>query len=250
MAIDDIEPTDPMKPYKGTKQEKKGSKKEAPRFSLEGAIRSYERLTHSENDAATFMGIPENELTENVSKAIIFLREEIERLKTEISHLHSFETILANSADKHNDLLVLTRHALMREVRVFCSSLQRSQAEGVFVYLQIRNLPEIKNEYGLLCADEVKKDTAIILKNHLRKTDKIGTLGGDGFGILLSLSTLEQARIKMESIINRMTSTPMIWNGLAIDIAYLCGFHNLEGDDDSAVILAMADLDRRSKLND
>ncbi len=245
MPIDDIKPMEPVKPYMGNDQ---GKNRDHSGFN--GSNQDEKQSSSSKNiaDVTSFMGIPQAELTPAVSDAIISLMEEVDNLRAELSHTHSLEHMLSDNLDKHADLPVLTRHALGREIAIMCAHVARTQSVSSFVYFQMANSNEIKKSDGLLAYEAIMREVAEILKNQLRETDRIGTLGGDGFGILLALSDPSQALEKIDKLVDLVAMGPLMHEGRVIDVKVAFGIHKLKENEPIEGVLNSADQDLRNRL--
>jgi diguanylate cyclase (GGDEF)-like protein len=245
MPVDDIKPSEPMRPYVGNEQ---GQSKNKPGYGGYQGKRKFPSSKRNVNDVTTFMGIPQEELTPAVSDAIISLMEELEELRSELSHTHSLENMLTDNMDKHPDLPVLTRHALGREIAIMCAHVARTQSHSSFVYFQIQNSLDIKRRSGLLAFESVMREVAEILKGQLRETDRIGTLGGDGFGIVLALSDTQQALDKVKKLEELSVQGPLMHEGHIIDVKVAYGIHALHAGEDVLAVLHGADQDLHKRF--
>lgn len=240
MSIDDIKPTEAMKHYVGNDtmhdQHKSGYGGDKGKKALASAKRNV-------NDVTTFMDIPQDELTPAVTDAIISLMEELDDLREQISMSQNFEHMLSSSMDKHTDLPVLTRHALGREITLMCAFDHQSGGSSSFVYFQILNSSEIKARSGLLAFEAVIRESAGILKGQLRETDRIGTLGGDGFGVVLALTDPKQAIEKSKKLAELVQNGPLMHDGFVIDAKVAYGIHGLHENEEALSVLKAADKD-------
>lgn len=239
MPIDDIKPSEALKPYSGNPGQ---SGKHSGRREY-NEKRKYPPATRSLDDVTSFMNIPQAELTPAVTEAIISLMEEVDHLRTELSMNQMFEEKLSSTMDSHLDLPVLTRHALCREVSVIAARLERTETQATFVYFQIKNFAEIKKRVGLLAGEAVIREAAEILKGQLRTTDRIGTLGGDGFGILMALSDEESAERKVKQLAEMVRQGPIIFEGHMIEVEVAYGLHSLHTSEPIQTVLGSADAD-------
>jgi len=239
MPIDDIKPSEAMKPYSGNPGQ---SGKHSGRHDF-NEKRTYPRGKRSLDDVTSFMNIPQDELTPAVTEAIISLMEEVDQLRTELTMIQVFEEKLSSTLDSHLDLPVLTRHALCREVSVIAARLERTETQATFVYFQFSNFTEIKKRAGLLAGEAVIRETAEILKDQLRATDRIGTLGGDGFGILMALSDEASAERKVVKLAELVQQGPIIHDGHTIEVEVAYGLHTLHASEPVETVLSATDAD-------
>ncbi|NVJ90553.1 MAG: diguanylate cyclase [Methylocystaceae bacterium] len=244
MPIDDIKPTEAVQPYAKKKRDNSGQffshSKGEERFSANRGFPVEKRSVH---DVTSFMNIPQDELTPAVIDAIISLMEKIDQLHEELSIVQSLEHKLSSHVDNHLDLPVMTHHALLREMAIAVGHVAHTQSPSTFAYFQIWNIVEIKARYGLLAFEAVLKATAHILKDHLREIDIIGTLGGDGFGIILSLSDEKNAKEKIIHLKEIVEHGPIMHDGRIIDLEISYGLHAIHPEEEVVNILTAADED-------
>ncbi len=240
MPVDDIKASEAMHPYVGNEQEQSSHR---PGYGGFKGKHKYPSIKRDIHDVASFMNIPQAELTPAVTDAIIALMEEVDHLREELGMVHSLEHKLTSSLDKHLDLPVLTRHALGRELAVIAAHCQRSGSPAVFIYFQIANFSQIKKRSGLLAGEAVIREIAQVLHGHLRETDKIGTLGGDGFGIVMPLSDLAAAQEKVHHLMEMVTKGLILYEGHVVEIEIAYGLHSLHLTEAVDMVIAEADRD-------
>jgi len=240
MPIDDIKPSDALHPYVGNEQEQN---KHRPGYGGFKGKHKYPSPKRGLNDVTSFMGIPEAELTPAVTDAIISLMEEVDDLRSQLAHAHGHENIMAATADSHAELPVLTRHALVRELGVMSAHAERTGSPCTFVYFQIKNMQHIKDRLGLLACEMALRGSSELLIGELRLTDRIGTLGGDGFGIVLTLAEKVAALEKVKELVSKVEQGTVLWDGQRLDIQIAYGLHAVHPNEITSVVLNEADKD-------
>ena len=87
-----------------------------------------------------------------------------------------------------------------------------------------------------------------VLVQNLRRSDLVGRLGGDEFGLIMPHANHDQAFMKMTSLAKHIAEHPVATNGkpLIVDgepiyVTVSFGVHTLTSRDDAASALAMAD---------
>lgn len=240
MTIDKIKSTDALNPYVGNEQEQ--SKNRASYGGFKGKHK-YPAPKRGLNDVTSFMGIPETELTPAVTDAMIALMEEVDDLRVQLAHAHSHENIMAATADSHAELPVLTRHALVRELGVLSAHAERAKSPCTFVYFQIKNMRQIKDHLGLLAGEMALRGVAELLIGQLRLTDRIGTLGGDGFGLVLPLADKKEALEKIKDLVTRIEQGTILWDAQRLDVQIAYGVHTVHPSEEVNAVLNQADKD-------
>ncbi len=114
------------------------------------------------------------------------------------------------SKKRSNELSYLARHDMLTGLvnrREFESRMQRlledarlNDRQHVMFYLDLDHFKVVNDECGHAAGDKVLKLLAEEFKNHLRKDDCIGRLGGDEFGVLLVNCSLKSAQSVAEKM--------------------------------------------------
>ncbi len=77
------------------------------------------------------------------------------------------------------------RRGFERELGRAISYIQRYQASGALIVLDVDRLKPINDNFGHAAGDEVLKAIIAVLSQQVRSSDVIGRLGGDEFALLL-----------------------------------------------------------------
>ncbi|HPB97983.1 MAG TPA: response regulator, partial [Polyangiaceae bacterium] len=74
---------------------------------------------------------------------------------------------------------------MMEELRRSVVQASRERQELCYAYADLDFTGKINDEYGIAAGDQMIRDFGALLRERLRRTDIVGRLGSDGFGILL-----------------------------------------------------------------
>jgi len=179
-------------------------------------------------DAASIMGVPESELTPNVQRALLTLMGEVDQLRKETEALRGKIRDLETLADNDVLLPVLNRRAFLREVSKALALAERHDAPSALIYLDLNGFKAINDTHGHAAGDAALEKVAEILVAHLRETDAVGRLGGDEFGVVLTLTPASQAERKAEELAELIAATPIAYDGLELRLSTAWGVHALE----------------------
>ena len=80
---------------------------------------------------------------------------------------------------------LLNRRAFLNRFSEELLRVKRYNREIIFAMIDLDNLKEINDQHGHPAGDEVIVSFAKVLSTNLRKTDIIGRIGGDEFGVIL-----------------------------------------------------------------
>jgi diguanylate cyclase (GGDEF)-like protein len=193
-------------------------------------------------DAASIMGVPEAELTPNVQRALLTLMGEVDQLRKETESLRAKIRDLETLADRDVFLPVLNRRAFLREVSKALALAERHDAPSALVYFDLNGFKAINDAHGHAAGDAALAKVADILSAHVRETDAVGRLGGDEFGVVLTLTPTSAAEAKAAELARAIAETPIPHDGAELRLGAAWGVRALERG--LAVETAMAEADR------
>lgn len=192
-------------------------------------------------DSASIMGVPENELTPNVQRALLSLMGEVDQLRKETERLRGRVRELESLADRDALLPVLNRRAFLREVSKALALAERHGAPSTLVYLDLNGFKAINDTHGHAAGDAALHHVAGLLTAHVRETDAVGRLGGDEFGVVLTLTGREGAEAKAQELVDILTGTPFSHAGHDLSVGAAWGCQPLEAGSQAEDAMAKAD---------
>lgn len=130
---------------------------------------------------------------------------------------------ITTSKKRSNELSYLAQHDMLTGLvnrREFESRMERlledarlNDRQHVMFYLDLDHFKIVNDECGHAAGDKVLKLLAEEFKNHLRKDDCIGRLGGDEFGVLLVNCSLKSAQSVAEKMRQDIDDFAFEWEG-------------------------------------
>ncbi|MEM7172119.1 MAG: EAL domain-containing protein [Pseudomonadota bacterium] len=94
---------------------------------------------------------------------------------------------------------------------------------GCYMAVGIDHLGMVNTAYGFECGDGVLLEVAQRLDRCLRSTDVIGRSGSDRFGVILSSTSIEEAREAAERVLEALRGQPMEINGAQLTVTASIG---------------------------
>jgi diguanylate cyclase (GGDEF)-like protein len=185
-------------------------------------------------DAMAALGIPEAELTPRVREVIAGLTSELGHLR---ARLESLETV----ADQDSLLPILNRRAFVREMARVMAFGERYELTTSLVYFDLNHLKTINDTDGHAAGDAALRHVAGILATNVRKSDVVGRLGGDEFGVILPKADAALADKKARALARLLSSQPFLWQGSVRTLAVAYGVHTFAKGDDPEKAIATAD---------
>ena len=211
----------------------------------EAAYRSAEatqpRAVPRPEDVASVMGIPENELTPKVRKALQQLMAEVWSLRQELEEARQRVGYLEQLADQDTLAPVLNRRAFVRELSRMAAFEERYGAAGAVLYFDVNDLKIVNDNHGHAAGDAVLKRVCEVLLRDTRASDVVGRLGGDEFGVILAQSALEPAAAKAAKLAAAIAAEEVEWEGHRLGISVAYGVHTLSSGQQADDALDAAD---------
>lgn len=182
------------------------------------------------------LGIPEQEFTPRVRRAVWALLREARALR--------------DAADRDQLLPILNRRAFLRELEREIASVVRYGMPSTLVYLDIDGLKSINDSWGHPCGDAMLAYFARFLSAHVRASDIVGRLGGDEFGLVLSHANIVQTEQKCAQLASLLAAEPASWDGASLQLSFSFGLVEISAGmtGESAVAEADAAMYRRRLL--
>jgi diguanylate cyclase (GGDEF)-like protein len=197
--------------------------------------------TSKPDEFAFTMDFPAEELTPKVEAALSKIVNEFNSQREELSHIRDHAIFLEKQAEYHEFLPVLSKHALVGNLSRIMAHSERASLMNGFVYLHIRNLGDIRRLHGHQAADHVLIHAANILQNDLRESDVLGSLGGEDFGIILTVTDAESVKGKAQELTSLLESQRVGWRGIFIGFKIWTGIHIFRSAPSPEEIIEAAD---------
>ncbi|MEM7663347.1 MAG: GGDEF domain-containing protein [Pseudomonadota bacterium] len=131
------------------------------------------------------LGLRAQDLDEGVRAALERLASENQRLRGRLGELESDLEEAQELADRDVLCPVLNRRAFTREIEREIALADRRGTDLSLLFLDLDNFKQINDQLGHKAGDDVLKAFASALVTGVRRTDIVGRLGGDEFGVLL-----------------------------------------------------------------
>lgn len=168
-------------------------------------------------------------------------KAEIRRLKMQLTKANARIEALQAAAETDFLLGIPNRRGFERELGRTISYIQRYQASGALIVIDVDRLKPINDNFGHAAGDEVLKAIVAMLSQQIRSSDVIGRLGGDEFALLLWNLSETDAHAKaaaFEEDIDRLSFT---FEGHAVATGVSAGVAILGPHSEAAKALADAD---------
>ncbi|MBL8658900.1 MAG: EAL domain-containing protein [Rhodospirillales bacterium] len=102
---------------------------------------------------------------------------------------------------------LINRAEFERRLDAAVTSAGRFGRSHVLCYIDLDNFRQINETFGRSAGDAVLRQVAGLLRGRFRERDTIARLGGDGFGLLLSNCTLNEAEAIAKEVVANFSAT-------------------------------------------
>ena len=198
---------------------------------------------HDVQDRISVMGIPADEMTPAVERAITLLLEEIHHLREQLTQSKGHEAYLERHADEHPFLPVINRRALVARLNQMLMRARESNVTSAFIYLHVGNAERIRTRYGHDAEEGLLRLVADTLRADFGTDALIGSMDSADFGIILPVAEEDEARQRMLETATALRSASFAWNDVDLAPDVVAGLHIFRGSDNAEDILSAADED-------
>lgn len=206
-----------------------------------GATVEVATTSRSVEDVATFLGIPEAELTPNVHRGLSELLLEVDRLRQDLEARDRRIAYLERLADEDPLTPLLNRRAFVRELSRMMAYAERYGVTSSVLYFDVNDMKRINDVYGHSAGDAVLTHVASALLANVRSSDVVGRLGGDEFGVLLAQTGEQNAATKGADLAAAVQATTLTPDGHGIEVTVSFGVFTFDGRGEPQEVLDAAD---------
>jgi len=167
--------------------------------------------------------------------------EEIERLRDRIAQLEDRVRHLDALAHQDSLLELPNRRGFMRELELFIARVNRYGESAAMLFVDIDGLKRINDSYGHKAGDDALIHVARLLSEGVRKSDCVGRLGGDEFGILLAHASEDCARETATRLTAAIDGSSAKVDGHSVQLSVAIGATVIGKDDTPDALIARAD---------
>jgi diguanylate cyclase (GGDEF)-like protein len=167
---------------------------------------------------------------------------EVENLRRSLSQVSTRVSETEKLAEQDPLLPIYNRRAFVRELTRVQASVERYGTEASLVYIDLNHFKEINDIHGHEAGDYVLTQVAVRLAESVRETDIVGRLGGDEFGMILSRTNSDAARILINRLPSLFKEKSIVWDGQMLDIGIASGVVAIKSGGDAEQTLTAADI--------
>ncbi len=188
------------------------------------------------------LGIPQEELTQSVKLVVSALLEKLDDTNAELVNVREHLAEMQQLVDVDCLAPIPNRRAFTRRLKWAISMRKRYNHPSSVLYFDLNNFKEINDTYGHAAGDQVIRHVSEIFTSMLRDSDFVGRIGGDEFAIIMYYADSEDAEKRSQAIADKISASPLMFNGKHIPVSTARGCYTLKEDDDAETALSNADV--------
>lgn len=189
----------------------------------------------------TVLGIPSQELTPHVRRALKHLSDQVASLKSDRARLVDRLRRAEELADRDTLVPVFNRRAFERELNRVISFANRYEVQASLVYFDLDGFKQINDRFGHPAGDAILLAVGETLAANIRESDLVGRVGGDEFAVILAKAGPEDARRKGAQLAEAISRTEIMYQGHRLQVGAAYGSYSFEPDDTGERALSRAD---------
>ncbi|RZO68123.1 MAG: GGDEF domain-containing protein [Parvularculaceae bacterium] len=193
------------------------------------------------NDTVSVAGIPKEELTPRVMRALTELMQEVSSLRQELSVTKARMEELTQMAYTDPLTGVYNRRAFVTELNRTVALVNRHPQPASLAFFDLDNMKSINDNYGHAGGDLAVQHVASVIKQNIRESDVIGRLGGDEFGVVFNYAGPEIAGEKVASLQEIVRSTPITLEDKTFSVTVTAGVAPIRRGESAEAALDLAD---------
>jgi diguanylate cyclase (GGDEF)-like protein len=180
------------------------------------------------------LGLRRRDVSEAGLAALARLSAELAETKAKLARAEEL-------ADRDTLAPVLNRRAFLRELHRTMSEVERYKTPAAVIYIDLDGFKAVNDGYGHSAGDAVLRHVGLLLLDSVRESDVVGRIGGDEFGIILNRAPADEARVKAQSLSDKINASAILFAGQPHRVRASVGVHPIAAVEDPETAIARAD---------
>lgn len=188
------------------------------------------------------LGIPEEEMTDNVRLVVSALLEKLDDVNRDLSRTKENLAEIERLVDVDCVAPIANRRAFMRRLSWAITMYERYGHPSTILYFDLNDFKVINDTHGHAAGDLAIIHVSQILSTIMRESDFLARIGGDEFAVIMYYANEEAAKQRGKKIAEKLQSTPFIFNGSQLYVSASYGYYLVRAGDDAESALSAADM--------
>jgi len=118
---------------------------------------------------------------------------------------------------------LINRHEFERRVVEAINNARNNNEDHVLCYMDLDQFKVVNDTCGHIAGDEMLKQLTVLLHRKIRKSDTLGRLGGDEFGVLFLDCRLDKAKQIIRVLCNAINEFRFAWGDKSFEVSVSVG---------------------------
>jgi diguanylate cyclase (GGDEF)-like protein/PAS domain S-box-containing protein len=159
-----------------------------------------------------------------------------------VTALRDMASQMAYQASHDNLTGLINRREFEARLELALLSARYENKQHVMCYMDLDQFKVVNDTCGHIAGDELLKQLSMAMKGKVRKSDTLGRLGGDEFGLLLADCHLAEGSRTAEDLLKVMNDFRFTWQDKLFDVSASIGIVPITADSGTIVdVLSAAD---------
>ncbi|MBL4843338.1 MAG: diguanylate cyclase [Rhodospirillales bacterium] len=204
-------------------------------------------VTANIHDIADVLGIPDEQVTPAVERAISRLMLRVNGLSDHLSELQRHQVELARAEGRDPFTGALSRTSFMQIVENEMVLVGSDRTTRALLLCEIANLDDVLQRHGHGCKEGVFTFLYRTITEFIMPPHQVGYLGCNDFIALLYNMDEQDAWQRADAITRRLRKHPYFWNGKYITIVPVFGIYHVKSGETAEEALVSVDYALRAE---
>jgi diguanylate cyclase (GGDEF)-like protein len=188
------------------------------------------------------LGISDDEMTPTVRLVVSALLEKLDDVNRDLSRTKENLSELERLVDVDCVAPIANRRAFMRRLSWAITMHERYSHPSTILYFDLNDFKTLNDTFGHAAGDLAIRHVSQMLAGSMRESDFLARIGGDEFAVIMYYANEEAAKMRGAKIVEKLSSTPFVFNGHHLGITASYGYYSVRSGDDAESALASADM--------
>ncbi|WP_158091220.1 GGDEF domain-containing protein [Thalassospira mesophila] len=199
-------------------------------------------------DPADLLGIPSEQITPAVERALSRLMSRVDTLVTQLETVQKHQQELARRASHDPFTGLLSRPAFMQILENEISAKSASGTPRCLLLCEIADLESLSNTYGQACKDAMIAQLAEFLAVYIQRPNQLGYLGCNDFAALLYNVDAAEGWRRSQAISQQLQRASYYWDGQKVDYRLVFGIYQIGPAETLTSVMGGVDRELRSSI--
>ncbi|PKR53060.1 GGDEF domain-containing protein [Thalassospira marina] len=199
-------------------------------------------------DPANLLGIPSEQITPAVERALSRLMSRVDTLVTQLETVQKHQQELARKSSQDPFTGLLSRPAFMQILENEIAVTPPPVSPRCLLLCEIADLETLSKTYGQSCKDAMIAQLAEFLRVYIQPPHQLGYLGCNDFAALLYNVDAAEGWRRSQAIGEQLHRASYFWDGQLVDYRLVFGVYQIGPGESVTTVMGGVDRELRSSM--